>query len=138
MSGDYTYPEDAVHWQIVDNQLLLVTEDTDDTDEPLESIGESVTEGLLIEYYGNPDLLDPEDPEIHQTALPVSPRVHSGIQEYILSRLYAQKPEKDAQDVQMANWHFNLAKEKIYRLHGGKPKPRGARRIIPSGPGAVK
>lgn len=138
MSSDYTYPEDAVHWQIVDNQLLLVTEDTDDTDEPLGSIGESVTEGLLIEYYGNPNLLDHEDPEVHLTEIPVNARVHGGILDYVLSRLYAQKPSKDAQDVQMANWHYNLAKEKIYRLHGGKPQPRGLRQVIPSGAGVVK
>ena len=137
MSSSYTYPETSVFYVLHDDQIGLVTTDTDDVDTSFTSIDETVTDGLWIDYEGDPILLDPDDPDVGEAMPPVNPRIHEALVKYVLSQLYLYAAKDNPEYLALSERLYGLFAQAIKERNGGKPRPN-IRVTIPRGPGAIR
>ena len=83
----------------------------DDITDTIQSIDESLTDGLLVRYRSDPVALDAEAADISAEALSINARLHKGILDYVFHRLYLEAEEPN---LELANFHYNLFNRHIY------------------------
>ena len=109
MASTYSYPESFIAWYIKGNHLAVVTTkgNTAGTTHSLEGqykpINESVTNGLLIHYYAEPNAVSAitDTPDVDNV-------FHNSIVDYVKSRLYQDKAG-NSNDGALAQVRLNLA-----------------------------
>ena len=112
----YDDPRDYVYYQIEDGKIALLTQDVDSIDEVLNSIDESVTNGLLLKVKKEPTVLDPEASDISAEALPIHARLHPAILDYVMHRLFLETSKPSQESMFAAKNHYNLFIRKVARL----------------------
>ena len=109
MASSKNHPEETVAYFIVGDKLAVVTTDGGDASTvhnrkgDFKAIDESVTNGILIHYYGEPNAV---------TAITDTPDVdnvfHNSIVDYVKARLYEDKAG-NSEDTNLAQVSLNLA-----------------------------
>jgi len=139
MASNLKYPEDQVLYFIRGDQLGLVstyssTSETRTSRKAYQAIDHSVTNGLLIHYYGSPKRV---------TAITDTPDVdnlfHSSIVDYVKRCLYMDKAGQTA-DGNMAQAALNLAATHEKRFNDAvkrygarrRSKTGGTRAVVPA------
>ncbi|MFC1535734.1 hypothetical protein ACFL4H_00040 [Candidatus Neomarinimicrobiota bacterium] len=112
----YSDPRDYVYWNLENGKIALYTQDVDSIDEVLNSIDESVTNGLLVRCKKEPVALDPEAADITAEELPINTRLHSAILDYVLHRLYLERAEVSQETMYASREHYRLFARKVARL----------------------
>jgi len=134
LSSKYTYPRRYLRWFIEDNKLALVTTGVVDSsvvvDSIFSAIDESLDDGLLVYYKGGAPHLEMSE-DIHKEEPDINPRLHSALIDYILSRLYGDKPDMNESDIISANRHYMAWKKRLGITNGGKLRYAGPKIPIP-------
>ena len=123
----HAYPQSFIFWYLRGDDLALVTNDSDldsitdmDTGSIYVSNKESIIQGLMIEYDGEMQLLDPEVSDIHNQEPNINPRLHPILLDYIKAKLYEEVGTEIA--LAMARGHMRAFQRKMNMLNGGRPK----------------
>ena len=126
MASKYYSPSQYLRWFIRNDKLVLVTIYFDSTTKSVEpiyrAIDESLTDGIMVEYYGMPKKIDITDKNVHNVVPDVPERIHTALIDYILSQLYANKSEKGEADIVSSNQHYIAWKRRIAIANGGRIK----------------
>ena len=139
MASNINFPENSALWFVEGDKLALITK-TDSsgnsrtTDRKLyKAIQESITDGLLIHYYGEPNSVVSinDTPDIDNT-------LHVAIVDYVKKRLYMDKagassdPGVSQSAMQMMVQHERRFNETVKRYGMRKrDKTGGTRAILP-------
>ena len=139
MASSYSKPQDYIRYLKRGKQLGLVTALTESDDNSWETIDESQAAGLLYEYISDQsnDLIDRTEAAIEDETLPVNPRVHGALLDWVISRLYLDKPNKTEDDRRNYKLHYGLFNKNAHRRQGGQPK-RSSKTIKVTGVTALK
>jgi len=116
MSSKYTNPIDSIYWYIENGKIALVTTTVDDITDTIQTIDESLTDGLLIRYLADPVALDSAAADISAEELPINARLHKGIIDYIFHRLYLETSEPNTK---LSDYHYTLFNRHIYANANG-------------------
>jgi hypothetical protein len=140
MASNIKYPESVARWFIEGDKLCLVTSVDSNGDnrsshrKKFQAIAESVTDGLLIHYYGEPNSVS-----AITDSLDIDNTMHSAVVDYVKRCLYmdrasqAQDPNVSAASIQLANMHQKNFDEAIRRFGSKKrDKTGGTRSIVPA------
>ena len=137
MASKYSDPRDFVFYIKKGAKIGIVTADVSDSDNAYESIDEALTDGILYEYNGDRTLLDASAATIEAETVPMNARVHGSLIDWILYRLYLEKPGATRDDINMSKAHYNLFNKNAHRLEGGDPQTEN-RVVVPLGVTALK
>ena len=119
----YNYPEDYLSWYVVGDRIALVTSKNTSSNNALESIDESTSNGLLIEYSAQPRKIEnlSDVPEIDDT-------LHPTLVNYINWKLFEDR--LDEVSAASAVKYQRLWETKV-RQEAGRDKVGGQRAIVP-------
>ena len=112
----YSDPRNYVYYQIENGKIALLTLYVDSIDEVLNTIDESVTNGLLVKIKKEPTVLDPEAVDISAEALPIHARLHPAILDYVMHRLFLERSTPSQESMYAARNHYDLFIKKVARL----------------------
>lgn len=133
MSSKYTVPSKYLRWFIEDNKIALITTnivDSTSINSIFNKIDESIVNGILVYYEGSVTHLEMSE-AIHKEEPDINPRLHSALQNYILSRLYGDKPDMNEADIISANRHYSSWRKRLGVTNGGKLRYTGPKVTIP-------
>jgi len=133
LSSKYTVPSKYLRWFIEDNKIALVTTnivDSTSINSIFNKIDESIVNGILVYYEGSVTHLEMSE-AIHKEEPDINPRLHSALQNYILSRLYGDKPDMNEADIISANRHYSSWRKRLGVTNGGKLRYTGPKVTIP-------
>ena len=137
MASSKDHPEDAVAYFIVGDKLALVTTDGS-TDNSIhektgdwKAIDESVTNGVLIHYYAEPNAVSAvtDYPDIDNS-------LHAMIVDFIKSKLYMDRagrggdPNATATSVSLSQFHGKVWTDAIVRHGTHKRDKIGGTRVV--------
>lgn len=119
----YSYPEEHLAWYIMGDRLGLITTKNTSAKNLYESIDESQTNGLLIEYTAQPNEVDnlSDIPDVDDT-------VHLALVYYINWKLFEDNQDQESLISSMKYkqlWNDNI------KNNAGRDKVGGARKIVP-------
>jgi len=119
----YNYPEDYLSWYVVGDRIALVTSKNTSSKNALESIDESTSNGLLIEYSAQPRKIETlsDVPEIDDT-------LHPTLVNYVNWKLFEDR--LDEVSAASAVKYQRLWETKV-RQEAGRDKVGGQRAIVP-------
>ena len=119
----YNYPEDYLSWYVVGDRIALVTSKNTSSKNALESIDESTSNGLLIEYRAQPRKIEnlSDVPEIDDT-------LHPTLVNYVNWKLFEDR--LDEVSAASAVKYQRLWETKV-RQEAGRDKVGGQRAIVP-------
>jgi len=137
MASNYENPKDYIRYMKRGNQIGFVTADVENDDNDWETIDESQSAGVLYEYQSDRTLIDRTAAAIEDETLPVNPRVHGSLLDWVIARLYIDKPNKTEDDRRNYSLHYGLFNKNVHRLAGGDPKS-ASRTIKVTGVSALK
>jgi len=118
MSSSYESPQDYIFWYLKDDEIAIVTTNTDNEDNQYESIDEDLEDAVLVEFSGDPTPIDPEEKNIESMFPNVSKRLHFALLNYIIAKLYLAEKEID-----IANTYYSFFTKAVLKFNGGKPRP---------------
>jgi len=127
----YDDPREYVMWYLENGKIALVTTFTDDIEEVVQSIDESVTDGMLIRHKSEPVALDPAAANISAETLPINARLHEAILDYVMHRVLTEKGKQEEGENRRAKEFYQMFLHKIYRLPN-KVMAGGDHLVIPS------
>jgi len=133
LSSKYTVPSKYLRWFIEDNKIALITTnivDSTSINSIFNKIDESIVNGILVYYEGSVTHLEMSE-AIHKEEPDINPRLHSALQNYILSRLYGDKPDMNEADIISANRHYSSWRKRLGVTNGGKLRYTGPKVTIP-------
>ncbi len=135
MASSYSEPAKYLNWQIEDDKLLLFTTSYINTSDIIRDvyspIDEDLDDGLLIYFEGSVPKIDIRQKNVENVVPDISSRIHGALIDYVLSKLYLSKQNKNEADIISANQHYMAWRRRISSTNGGKPKHDGARVTIP-------
>ena len=121
-------PNTQLQWYIIGDELALLYSNA--TGGLTEAINQTVTDGILIHYWGEPDeVTDPDQyPDIDNV-------YHAPLVEHVLSKLYIeesteQHPDRAGFYLSASREHKRNYEQKIKRLGVTKSDKTGGRRAI--------
>ena len=139
MASSIKYPEDNARWFIEGDKFCLVTNVDSDGDtrsisrKQWKAISESVTDGLLLHYYAEPNSVVSINDE-----LDIDNTMHLAIVDYVKKCLYMDKAGNAedanliASSMQLSNVHQMKFDEAIKRFGMRKRDKTGGSRILKS------
>ena len=137
MSSSIKYPESVARWFIEGDKLCLITSVNSDGEgrtssrKKFQAISESITDGLLVHYYGEPNSVS-----AITDSLDIDNTMHSAVVDYVKKCLYmdrasqAQDPNVSAASIQLSNMHQKNFDEAIRRFGSKKRDKIGGTRSI--------
>ena len=137
MSSSIKYPENVARWFIEGDKLCLITSVNSDGEgrassrKKFQAISESITDGLLVHYYGEPNSVS-----AITDSLDIDNTMHSAVVDYVKKCLYmdrasqAQDPNVSAASIQLSNMHQKNFDEAIRRFGSKKRDKIGGTRSI--------
>ena len=119
----YNYPEEYLTWYNVGDRIALVTSKNTSNKNAFESIDESTSNGLLIEYSAQPRKIEnlSDEPEIDDT-------LHPTLVNYVNWKLFEDR--LDEVSAASAVKYQRLWETKV-RQEAGRDKVGGQRAIVP-------
>ena len=139
MSSNIKYPENSVNWFIRGDRLCIVSNVDGDGNtrtsarKRFKAIQESVTDGLLIHYYGEPNSVSAVT-----DSLDIDNTMHLAIVDYVKKCLYMDKAgtsvdgNVSAMAAQMARMHEKNFNNAIIRYGMKKRDKTGGSRVLKS------
>ncbi len=137
MSSSIKYPENVARWFIEGDKICLITSVNSDGEgrtssrKKFQAISESITDGLLVHYYGEPNSVSAVT-----DSLDIDNTMHSAVVDYVKKCLYmdrasqAQDPNVSAASIQLSNMHQKNFDEAIRRFGSKKRDKIGGTRSI--------
>tara|TARA_R110002020_G_scaffold58750_5_gene161012 strand:+ start:19622 stop:20053 length:432 start_codon:yes stop_codon:yes gene_type:complete len=137
MSSSIKYPENVARWFIEGDKICLITSVNSDGEgrtssrKKFQAISESITDGLLVHYYGEPNSVS-----AITDSLDIDNTMHSAVVDYVKKCLYmdrasqAQDPNVSAASIQLSNMHQKNFDEAIRRFGSKKRDKIGGTRSI--------
>ena len=139
MASSIKYPEDSVRWFIEGDKFCLITNVDSDGDtrsvsrKQWKAISESVSDGLLLHYYGEPNSVASINDE-----LDLDNTMHLAVVDYVKKCLYMDKAgnAEDANlvavSMQLSNTHQMKFDDAIKRFGMRKRDKTGGSRVLKS------
>ena len=140
MASNIKYPEDNAKWFIQGDKFCLITNLDDDGDnrssarKQWKAIAESVSDGLLLHYYAEPNSVVSINDEID-----LDNSMHLAVVDYVKKCLYMDKAGNAtdanliAVSMQLSNAHQLKFDESIKRFGMKKRDKTGGSRVLKSG-----
>jgi hypothetical protein len=121
----YDYPEEYLAWYNVGERIALVTSKNTSNKNTFESIDESTSNGLLIEYSAQPREIEnlSDVPEVDDT-------LHPALVNYINWKLFEDRLDEVSTASAMK---YRALWETTVRQEAGRDKVGGQRAIVPFG-----
>ena len=121
----YNYPEEYLAWYNVGDRIALVTSKNTSNKNSFESIDESTSNGLLIEYSAQPREIEnlSDVPEVDDT-------LHPALVNYINWKLFEDRLDEVSAASAMK---YRALWETTVRQEAGRDKVGGQRAIVPFG-----
>ena len=121
----YSYPEGQLAWYVVGDRLGLITTKNTASRNTWESIDESQSDGLLIEYTAQPEKVEniSDIPAVDDT-------IHIALVNYVNWKLFEDK--QDEASFLSSQKYRRLWEEKV-KEEAGRDKVGGERKIVPFG-----
>ena len=121
----YDYPEEYLAWYNVGERIALVTSKNTSNKNTFESIDESTSNGLLIEYSAQPREIEnlSDVPEVDDT-------LHPALVNYINWKLFEDRLDEVSAASAMK---YRALWETTVRQEAGRDKVGGQRAIVPFG-----
>ena len=139
MASNIKYPENSVRWFIRGDRLCLLTSvdssgnNNSSARKRFKAIQESVTDGLLIHYYGEPNSVS-----LVTDSLDIDNTMHLAIVDYVKKCLYMDKAgtsvdgNVSAMAAQMSRMHEKNFNDAIIRYGMKKRDKTGGSRVLKS------
>ena len=121
----YNYPEEYLSWYNVGDRIALVTSKNTSNKNSFESIDESTSNGLLIEYSAQPREIEnlSDVPEVDDT-------LHPALVNYVNWKLFEDRLDEVSAASAMK---YRALWETTVRQEAGRDKVGGQRAIVPFG-----
>ena len=121
----YLFPEDFLAWYVAGDRMGLITTKSTSSKNRWESIDESQTDGLLIEYTAQPETVDniSDVPAVDDT-------IHIALVNYVNWKLFEDR--QDEASLIASNKYRGLWTKKV-KEEAGRDKVGGVREIAPFG-----
>ncbi len=121
----YNYPEEYLAWYNVGDRIALVTSKNTSNKNSFESIDESTSNGLLIEYSAQPREIEnlSDVPEVDDT-------LHPALVNYVNWKLFEDRLDEVSAASAMK---YRALWETTVRQEAGRDKVGGQRAIVPFG-----
>jgi len=121
----YDYPEDYLAWYNTGDRIALVTSKNTSSKNSFESIDESTSNGLLIEYSAQPREIEKlsDVPEVDDT-------LHPALVNYVNWKLFEDRMDEASA---AASGKYRALWEIKVRQEAGRDKVGGQRAIVPFG-----
>lgn len=102
MGSSITSPAANLAWFVSGDRLAIATKSSSSW----AAIGETVADGILVHYYGEPEPVEEADqyPDIH-------PALHSSLVDYIKGKLFLDRAGQFADNPDAAAVYLNLSRE---------------------------
>jgi len=132
MSSSINRPDDKLSWFISGDRIAIVSSNTG----TWAAIDETVSDGILVHYYGEPEPIPFDQPEQFPD---FPPALHSVLVDYVKGKLFldragqsANNPDAAAVYLSLSREHMRTWRNKINRkLPSLTTKIAGARYMVP-------
>ena len=137
MASNIKYPERVAMWFIEGDRLCLITNvdnegNTSTSDrKKFKAIQESITDGLLLHYYGEPNSVSSVT-----DSLDIDNTMHKAVEDYVKKCLYMDRagktndPNLVASSMQLSTMHKKNYDDAIRRFGSKKRDKTGGTRVI--------
>lgn len=104
MASSITSPETKLAWFISGDKLAVATKSSGSW----AAIDETVSDGILVHYYGEPDPIPYDQPEQYPD---IHPALHSPLVDYLKGKLFLDKAGQFAEIPETAAVYLSLSRE---------------------------